>query len=410
MTTKETLKKLTFLLIIAVAISSCKKDNHDHPEESDAGKEYKHMRVLVSDEISTKLTQIDPNSASITSYDAKFPLGTLYSTASGRYSAVVFGTQNLVEFFDSGLKMHDDHVDVVHSPKWAMITSTGNRPSHFKSKGEESLIFNDGDGTLSSGKEPDFHTAGAKFKTINAGLIPHHGAMAQFSNGNYAVTTVSVAGGPVNRVKIINNNGTEVHASSMEVGRLHGNATDGTNAVFGAFTSSASTAGGVLVVTQNGQQRLIPNPDGFGAFRLGTILYAESAKKFIGYVGSKGAYLIDIVANKITPIYEGNDSYQCKVDYSGKNLLILTLDGKLRVYNLSTGAIKKEGNVISAVPSSEAFKPVIEGTSRYVYIALPSSGEVHQINMEDFSNVVKHKVSSRPVRMSLMGAETSEGH
>jgi hypothetical protein len=305
---------------------------------------------------------------------------------------------------------HDDHVDVVNSPKWAAITANGIKPTHFKSKGQESLIFNDGDGTLSSGKDPDFNTAGAKFKTINAGLLPHHGAMAQFTNGTYAVTTVASAGAPVNRVKVINSTGGEVYPSALEVGAIHGNASDGANAVFGAFTSAAATAGGALVVSQNGQQRLIPNPDGLGAFRFGTVLYAESAKKFIAFGAAKGAYFIDITANKMTPIYTGSDAIQCKTDYAGKNLLVLSLDGKLRIYDLSTGTLKKEGSVISATPSADTYKPVLEATARFAYIAVPSSGEVHQISLQDFTNVIKHKVSSRPVRLMLFGFETSESH
>ncbi|WP_276345599.1 hypothetical protein [Daejeonella sp. JGW-45] len=402
-------KKLAILLVISAAVASCKKDKNE-PDTEDSSKEFKYLRVLVGDELSPKLTQIDPSAAAITTYDAKFPLASIYGTASGRYAAVLYGAQNLVEVFDSGLQNHDDHVDMVNAPKWAAITANGIKPAHFKSKGLESLIFNDGDGTLSSAKEPDFNTAGAKFKTINAGLLPHHGAMAQFTNGNYAVTTVAAAGAPVNRVKIINSTGGEVHASAMEVGAIHGNASDGTNAVFGAFSSASATSGGVLVVNQSGQQRLIPNPDGLGAFRFGTILYAGSAKKFIAYGAAKGAYLIDLTANKMTPLYSGSDAFQCKVDYAGKNLLVLTLDGKLRVYDLSTGSIKKEGNVLAATPSADTYKPVLEATAKFAYIAVPSAGEVQQISLDDFTKVVKHKVSSRPVRLTLLGFESSESH
>lgn len=408
MSTKNTFQKFAILIMISAAIASCKKD--DNGPEVENPKEFKHLRVLVSDELSAKITQIDPFSAGITSYDAKFPLASLYGTESGRYAAVLYTSNNLAEIFDSGLETHTDHIDVVNAPKWASITSTGIKPTHFKSKGQESLIFNDGDGTLSSGISTDFNKAGAKFTTINAGLLPHHGAMAQFSNGTYAVTSVAAAGAPVNRVLVINKSGSTAHASKMEVGAIHGNATDGTNAVFGAFTNGTASAGGALVVTQSGEQRMIPNPDGFGAFRFGTILYAEGAKKFIGYVATKGAYFIDITTNKMTPIYAGADAFQAKVDYSGRNLLILTLDGKLKIYDLTSGTLKKEGSVIPATPSTETYKPVLEASSRYAYIAMPGSGEVHQIKLDDFSSVVKHKVSSRPVRLALFGFESDASH
>jgi hypothetical protein len=409
---RNNLKKFGAVLIMAAAFTACKKDSN-HPDTEDPSaetKEYKYVRVMVSDELTNKLSLLDPFAGAVSTIDAKYPLANLYGTASGRYAAVLYQSQNLVEVFDSGLASHVDHVDEVGAPKWAAITATGLKPTHFKSKNTESLIFNDGDGTLSVGEEANFNTAGAKFNIVNAGLLPHHGAMAQFDNGNYAVTVAPASGASPNRVKIIDKSGKTVHASSLEIGSIHGNASDGSVAVFGGFTNAESKAGGVLVVSASGQQRLIPNPDGFGAFRLANVYYAKSAKKFIGFVATKGAYLIDVAGNKINPIYSGSDAFQCKVDYAGKNLLVLTLDGKLRIYDLATGALKKEGVVLSAVTSTDTYKPVLEATDKYAYVAVPASGEVHQISLQDFTKVIKHKVSSRPVRLTLMGFENNASH
>lgn len=409
---KNTLKKFGMLFIIAAAFTACKKDNNDSETEppAETAKESKYVRVLAGDELSNQLSLIEPFSGKVTAFNAKFPLANLYGTSSGRYAAVLYQNQNLVEVFDSGLQSHADHVDVVNDPKWAAITANGLKPTHFKSKGTESLIFNDQDGTLSAADDKDFNTAGAKFRVINAGLLPHHGAMAQFNNGNYAVTTTSASGTSPTRVQVISKDGQLVHASTLETGAIHGNASDGNVAVFGAFTSTAASSGGVLVVNAAGTQQLIPNPEGFGAYRLGSIYYAASAKKFIGYAATKGAYLIDVTANKITTLYAGSDAFQCKPDYTGKNLLVLTLDGKLRIYDLASGVIKKEGTIISSVTSTDTYKPVLEATGKYAYVAVPASGEVYQVDLKDFSKVVKHKVSSRPVRLTLMGFESDAGH
>jgi hypothetical protein len=409
---RKHLKSLGLLLTFTLAFAACKKDNKEPeaPQPGEANKEQKFVRVLVSDEQSTQLSYIDPFNAKVTAFTAKYPLANLYGTASGRYAAVLYQAQNLVEVFDSGLQSHVDHVDEVGSAKWAAITAIGPKPTHFKSKGTESLIFNDNDGTLSVGYDADFNSAGAKFGIINAGLLPHHGAMAQFSNGNYAVTVAPGSGSSPNRVQIINKSGNVVHASTLEIGAIHGNASDGNVAVFGGFTSAGATAGGVLVVSASGEQKLIPNPDGFGAFRLANVYYAESAKKFIGFVATKGAYNIDVAGNTITPIYSGADAFQCKVDYSGKNLLVLTLDGKLRIYDLQNGTLKKEGSVISSVASADTYKPVLEATTKFAYIAVPSSGEVYQVDLADFNKITRHKVSSKPVRLTLFGFESSAGH
>ncbi|HEX8330632.1 MAG TPA: hypothetical protein VF629_24090 [Hymenobacter sp.] len=399
--------KLALSLAAATVLASCDKNEK---ETAPAVKEYRYVRVLVTDEQATKLTQITPRDASVASFDTDFPLGTLYPTASGRFAAVLYGSQNLVKMFDTGLESHGDHIDIKGTPKWGTITATAARPSHFKSKGEESLIFNDGDGTLSVGNEADFHNSGARFTVLNAGLQPHHGAMAHFSNGTYAVTTASASGANPTRVQVINKSGAVVHASTLQTGAIHGNASDGENAVFGAWTSTANASGGVLVVDKAGQQRLIPNPADFGAFRLGTVLYAQEARKFVGYAATKGAYLIDVANNRITPIYAGADAFQCKTDYAGKNLLVLTLDGKLRVYDLATGALKKEGNVIGATATADTYKPVLEATEKFAYVAVPSLGEVHQIQLDNFSVVAKHKVTARPVRLTVLGFESDASH
>ncbi|MBC6611322.1 hypothetical protein H8B15_10330 [Hymenobacter sp. BT507] len=398
-------------LLATATLSSCDdNDSETLPDTAASEQEYRYVRILVSDEQATKLTQITPSDASVASFDTKFPLANLYTTASGRFATVLYQNQNLVEVFDTGLESHVDHVDVKGTPKWAAITATSPKPTHFKSKNTESLIFNDGDGTLSAGNDADFHTPGAKFKTINAGLLPHHGAMAQFDNGNYAVTVAPTSGASPTSVRVVSSTGSLVHASTLTTGSIHGNATDGQNAVFGCFTTAANTSGSVLVVKQSGEQRLIANPADFGAFRLASIYYAEGANKFIGYVATKGAYLIDLGTDRITPIYTGADAIQCKVDQAGKNLLILTLDGKLRVYDLATGTLKKEGQAVAATPAADTYKPVLEATERYAYIAMPTLGEVHQVKLTDFSSVTKHKVSARPVRLTVAGFESSAAH
>ncbi|TXK51536.1 hypothetical protein FVR03_03125 [Pontibacter qinzhouensis] len=392
-----------FLSFLAVAaFSSCDKND---PEIAEPATEFRYVRLLVADGTANTITQVNPYDGTTSTFEAPYANANLYSTASGRFAAMLFGSQNHVQFFDTGLEYHGDHVDVKGTPKFGAMTSSGSRPSHFKSEGTESIVFNDGDGTLSVGSEADFHTPGATMRVIQAGVAPHHGAMAKFSNGNYAITLTDPASslsGP-HGVKIINSAGATVHASSLPVSRLHGNATDGSNAVFGV-------EGGALVVTQAGQQRLIPNPEGWGTTRVGTVLYAKGANKFIGYTNLKGAYFIDLASNRFTPIIENTDIMQCKLDAAGKNLLALLHDGTLKVYDLASGNLKKEGNVIAPTNTADTFKPVLEATAKYAYIAVPALGEVHQISLTNFSQVQKHTVSGQPTKLAVLGYETNESH
>ena len=250
--------KLYFLAFFIFAISACKKDDTTQIVADES--EYKYVRVLVSDELTNQISLVSPVTGTVENFNAQHPKSALYATASGRFATLIHRDFNFVENFDSGLEFHGDHVDTKGTPKFASLIGNVNKPTHFKSKGNEILTFNDGDGTLSTANEMDFHTAGAIMKTINAGNVAHHGAMTKFDNGNYAITVKdgSIAGTLPERVKIINASGAEVSASTIQTKGIHGNASDGKVSLFGSSS-------GILVVEQSGSQRLINYPAGFDA-------------------------------------------------------------------------------------------------------------------------------------------------
>ena len=261
--------KLIFLFALSLFAVSCSNDDDDNntetPDESLA--EYKYLRILLSDEKTAQLTLVNPVDATIASFNAKFAKSALYTTESGRYAAIIHRASNEVETFDSGFETHGDHVDVDGVPQFGTLTGQSLMPTHFKSKLGEIMSFNDGDGTLSVAKESDVNTEGAKFKTINAGLLAHHGAMATFTNGTYAITVKdnSITGTLPEKVKIIDNTGKTLFEPTTTTNGIHGNASDGTYAVFGS-------ASGILVVQSTGEQKLIAHPEDFGTAWFGTIL------------------------------------------------------------------------------------------------------------------------------------------
>ncbi|WP_207425728.1 hypothetical protein [Pedobacter sp. SYSU D00535] len=392
-----------FLLFITV-FAACKKERGDDPI-IDADTEHSYIRVLVNDELTNELSLITPATGKVEKFTARHPKSALYTTASGRYAALVHTSFNFVEIFDSGLEFHGDHVDTKATPKFAALTGEANKPTHFKTKGTEIITFNDGDGTLSIANENNFHTAGAKMNAINAGGIAHHGAMTKFDNGNYAITVKdgSVAGSLPERVKLINASGAQVAASTIQTTGIHGNASDGKVSVFGSGS-------GLLIVDQSGTQRLLPHPAGFGTAWFGTILEGGSDGKFIGYTAAKGAYFINTTTNTITPIIESTDIMQCKIDRAEKNLLVLLHDGTLKLYDLANGALKREGRVLAATAKDETKKPTLEATGRYAYITLPKAGEVHQVNLSRLAEIKKLAVSAAPYRLTIFGFENSDNH
>jgi YVTN family beta-propeller protein len=396
----KVLLSITFGALL-VACDDKEKDDVTPVEET----EYKFIRVVVNDETLKELLLVDPVKLTAEKFEAQFPKSALYGTQGGRFGAIVNGANNFVQLLDTGLEGHGDHVDVKGTPKFGALTGDGNKPTHFKSKGDEIIAFNDGDGTLSIAKEADFHTTGKKMTLINAGNVAHHGAMTKFDNGTYAITVKdgSAAGTLPERVKIIDVSGKTLFASTIQTKGIHGNATNGSISLFGSSS-------GILVVEPTGNQQLISHPADFGEAWFGSILEAKGAGKFLGYTAAKGVYIIDIVAKSVTPVLASADIMQVKVDYAGNSVVVLLHSGELRIYDLKTNTLKASGSVIGATAKDETQKPQLEATSRCVYITQPKSGELLVINTGNLSKISKVRVSATPYRLAILGFESSEGH
>ncbi|AYQ32135.1 hypothetical protein [Runella sp. SP2] len=397
-------KHLYYASLVALGITATFSACHNHNDVApDDNLEHKFIRVMVSDESTTDISYLNPRTGGVTFEKALYPKSALYTTASGRFGVVVHREKNYVQVFDTGFEQHSDHVDVKGTPKWGTLVGQGKQPTHFKSKGNEVIIFNDGDGTLDIAQESDFHTTGAKMKAINANNLAHHGAMTKFDNGTYAITEKdgSVAGTLPERVKIVDATGKQIFASSLQTKGIHGNASDGKVALFGS-------ASGILVVDQTGTQRLIPHPSDFGTAWFGTIL--EGGNTFVGYTAAMGAYVIDVTNSKITPIVLSKDIMQCKVDYAGNVLVVLLHSGEVQLYNIKTNQLIKSGTILSATDKGETQKPQIEATTKYLYVTQPKTGEIIQIEIANFSNTKKVKVSGTPYRLAIVGIESSAEH
>jgi hypothetical protein len=403
---KNNFFKLILLFALSTFVVSCSNDddnNVETPEETLS--EFKYLRILLSDEKTTEITLVNPVDATTTFFNAKFAKSALYTTESGRYAGIVHRADNTVETFDSGFESHGDHIDVDGLPQFGALTGQSLLPTHFKSKIGELLTFNDGDGTLSVAKESEINTAGAKFKVINAGLLAHHGAMATFTNGTYAITEKdnSITGTLPEKVKIIDNTGKTLFDAIIVTKGIHGNASDGIYAVFGS-------ASGILVVESSGKQKLIAHPEDFGTAWFGTILETSTKGKFIGYTAAKGAYLIDVVNGTVKPILQNTTIMQCKVSYNHSKLGILLHSGEFKLFNLNSLTAEKEEKVIPETATDAALKPQIQLTENFAYITSPNTGELLQLNLTSMAIVKKIKVSKTPYMITILGFENSEDH
>ncbi|MEH0157397.1 hypothetical protein V6R21_25010 [Limibacter armeniacum] len=162
-------------------------------------------------------------------------------------------------------------------------------------------------------------------------------------------------------MRIIDNEGKIVHASTLQVAGIHGNASDGQAVLFGF-------ASGILVVEASGEQHLIEYPASFGTAWIGSIFYAKGADKFIGYTASKGAYIIDIDNNQLTPIFETAELLDCVKDMKGESVILTERNGTLSHYNLMAGTLIQQKNAFDAIAADTKNNVSVKASSRYIYL------------------------------------------
>src|SRR6218665_3254011 len=119
---KNNFYKALFLFTLSLFAVSCSNDDDNHDDHDHDSAEHTYVRILLSDEKTTELTLFDPSEDKISSFTAKFPKSSLYTTESGRFAGIVHRDNNFVETFDSGLELHGDHIYVYHFPKFLILT------------------------------------------------------------------------------------------------------------------------------------------------------------------------------------------------------------------------------------------------------------------------------------------------
>ncbi|MBT2557903.1 hypothetical protein J7E24_08910 [Hymenobacter sp. ISL-91] len=358
----------------------------------------------MSDKTSSAVTFLDPAKNEQSAFQASFGGSTVYPSATGRWAVVVNSANSMVEFFDTGIERHDNHVHIKGTPKWGTTRSAGPSPSHVYSSHNQISIFNDGNASISYVQEGQLHTLPAP-GTIATGTA-HHGAMVLFDNGNYAVThkNNSVSGALPEQVKIVNAQGAVVHAPALATKGIHGDAADGQQALFG-------TVDGVLVVRQTGEQRLIPYPAGSGTNWLSSIYYAKKARTFLGSRNNYGIFRIDPAANTMTQMGSTTKFVRVALDEEGESVLVLDEDGTLSSYDAATGTRQASRSLVGLLDVKAAM-PYLVASRQYVYVSNAPAGKVHMLRKADLTDRQTFVIAGEPSRLALVGADVDEesGH
>lgn len=392
-----------------LALSACRQDDPvNENQNSDSGKEFNKIRLIINDKDNTDFTVISPFDGSVKKFQADFPAANLYTSDSKRYAVAII--ENSVRIFDSGISIHDDHTHIMDEMHWTNIKGDFKTPVHLFTRFGEFLVFNDALGKFSTAFESQLNDPAGKFSLVDVeNAKPHHGAMIKFRNGNYAVTQddnslPNAHPSLPEKVVIVDKSGKIVHAATVTTSGIHGDEGNGTYALFGSYN-------GIILVKDTGEETLIPNPSDFGDKDiLGALLYSESSNKFYGRSATKGLYEIDINAKKIVPVQAASNVYQAVLDFSGENIVTLDFEGKLRIISTATNSIMKEGKIVEPF-SSKDIKPKyysLQATKKYVYMTLPESGELMKIPTTNLSKKELIKVSQNPYKLTIIGAETDK--
>ncbi|MGY2131159.1 YncE family protein [Hymenobacter sp. HD11105] len=384
-------------LLLATTLTSCDKSSEIEPAKPET--ESAFARLLITDKSSTTVTLLNPAKNEQTSFQTGFGGSAVYPAGSGRFAAVVNSTNSLVEFFDTGIEAHDDHVHIKGTPKWALTRSTAPRPSHVVASHNRFSIFNDGDASISYVQEGELHTRAVPTNVVTGAA--HHGAMLLFNNGNYVVTHKdnTVSGTLPERVKIVNAQGVVVAPSTVATKGMHGDATDGKLALFGA-------PDGVLAITSTGEQRLIPYPTGSGDNWLSTIYYAEGARTFLGSRAGYGLFRINTTTNTMTRVGTATALVRVSLDAAGKDIAVLEENGQLTVFDAATGAEKASRSLTSLIPDAKAAGPYLAASNRYVYVTNAPQGKVHMLDKATLTEKQTFTVAGEPLRLAFVGADS----
>jgi len=403
------MKKIVYSALLISALFACKKKESENPAPivtptpvaETPFSENKYVRLLVTDAANSNLYFIDGHSYKIeTITDFPHSGARAYATYGGRFAGIVSGSGNFVKFWDSGIEAPSGTFVAAGLPKWGKTVSNGLSPVHFYSKGNTTVLFNDGDGSLSVFREDELHSL-ATASNLSAGNTAHHGAPVVFSNGKIAITHKAtqnpVAGVLPELVKVINADGSLAHDTVIRTGGIHGEASDGVTSLFGSTS-------GVLKVKDDGSQELISFPSSFGTVWLGSYYYGKASNVFVGFRRGFGVYRIDPIAKTVTTITDAKSFNAVNFDEEGKYLIILHNNGKLQVVDPATGSVVKETTSTVGFPTSgSANMPVVSATKKVVYVADAINNKLLTYNKSDLSLVKELALPGKPLTVAIIG-------
>lgn len=150
-------------------VHAAAEDDHDHeathPGRLILANSGDHAHAYVYDLEEGKLLEED--------FHLENAPNAFYTSPGGRYAVIVQQAGNLVQFLDSGISAHDDHVHA-DAPAMLTLTLTGTKPAHYRSVDGLATMFFD-EGSLRFVLFSDASLAANALLASESGVAAHHG-------------------------------------------------------------------------------------------------------------------------------------------------------------------------------------------------------------------------------------------
>lgn len=338
--------------------------DHDHDVDDSVNAEVKNGRLLISDKESNKayVYSISQNKV-IQTIELQAKADALVSSSSGNYALVLDRTNNMVNFYDSGIVI-EDHGD--HAHPYARDVSklplqlNYNKPVHYQKFGQQSAIFFDGVGAADNPIENPQQAAGFALvsdKDIATGKLAYHQLNTNMHGtaeprGEFVISTgrFDTVGSPLpDTVSVFHRHDDHFHLDktfATKCAGLHGSGSVTDYSVF-------ACTDGLLSVKQSGTEfsaekimypASIANTQCIGhggkptEARIGSFAIHPDHDYLIGTACGQ-PYKVNPDGKEITPIIWTTDStsrvVSYKFDADGKHLMLLDNSGKLHILDVA---------------------------------------------------------------------------
>jgi hypothetical protein len=376
------------------------------------------VRVLAVDADTGDMTVIDGRDGTVlATFDG--PGGGFsapFVTADGRYFIVNFYEANTTVVIDSGLSAedHGDHQDLHIENPAVIATFTSNGPGHYWAHGAETLIYSDGDGTvtvldetsIASGAEPTVFPVEADHATIAA-----------------IGTTVIVAYYELGRVDLYDMDGQLIAGNVAPCPAAHGEAAipdgvalacgDGILLIEGSEGSSASS----LTYTR------IPYPSSdlatpeatpiatsvdASAQRSNTLASSPRSNILAGDFPG-GILLLDPAVGSATIVDVPATPRWLAYKSDGQFVLTIADDGTVYAIDPVSGSVAWNTHVATphagtAPEDANALYPFIATAGDLAFVGDPGTGEVVSIDVASGEITQRIDIGGRPARVAATTA------